>query len=186
MTIHLDGIGDDWVVTRRPGGKPELSHFSSLDELRHVLNRALLKAGPAPKKPEPLPQAPLPVVVPPAVEARRNGTGRMSHPPQTKLDCTTCGACCTPEDGVSKTWVRVEKGDRDQIGRRLPIMRKPGGDYIQTRRNADGDVVCAALDGSVGSSCNCSVYNDRPLVCRLFEVGGDECLKARERLKLNA
>lgn len=40
---------------------------------------------------------------------------------------------------------------------------------------------CVALRGQVGKEVSCSIYARRPLVCREFTVGGDDCREARSR-----
>jgi Fe-S-cluster containining protein len=180
MTIHLDGIGEDWVVTRRPGGKPELNSYATLGELQKILQRALDKAkasGPAPKPRPVIAKYEAPLVPKNGVSA---DSVRLEAPP---FDCTICGACCV---GEGKAHVLLGRGERARIGRQLPIVRRAKGEYLRTRKNSDGVTVCAALDGTVGSECKCSIYENRPMVCQLYEVGGESCLKAREILKIKA
>ena len=40
---------------------------------------------------------------------------------------------------------------------------------------------CIALEGEIGVSVKCSVYNCRPDACRKFEVGSDLCNEARRK-----
>lgn len=40
---------------------------------------------------------------------------------------------------------------------------------------------CIALEGEVGASVKCSVYNCRPDACRKFVVGSPLCLEARKQ-----
>ena len=79
----------------------------------------------------------------------------------------------------------MDRSDKLRLGRRLPIMRKPEGHFLRTKMR-EGVAVCTALSGDIGFRCTCTIYDERPLVCQLLEVGGAECLKARERLKLKA
>lgn len=39
---------------------------------------------------------------------------------------------------------------------------------------------CVALEGEVGTSVKCAVYNCRPTACRKFEAGSALCLEARK------
>ena len=180
MTIHLDGIGEDWVVTRRPGGKPELNSYATKEELQKILQRALDKAKASSLAPRPQPgvakcSAPL---VP------TNGVSADSVKKEAPaFDCTTCGACCSSTPDV-KAHVLLGRGERAQIGRQLPIVRRADGEYLRTRKNNDGDTVCAALKGTVGSKCECTIYENRPMVCQIYEIGGASCLKARATLKI--
>lgn len=183
MTIHLDGIGEDWVVTRRPGGKPELNSYSTLEELQRILQRALDKAKASGTAPKP---APAPVLAP---TTPRNGTSAVKFEkavPEPVFDCTTCGACCAAQTQGAKAHVLLGRGERNLVGRTLPIVRRAGGEYLRTKKNSDGDTVCVALEGSVGEKCECSVYETRPMVCQTYEVGGAECLAARASLKIKA
>jgi Fe-S-cluster containining protein len=43
---------------------------------------------------------------------------------------------------------------------------------------------CVAFEGKLGERCGCSVYPDRPAVCREFEPGGELCREARGRAGL--
>lgn len=45
---------------------------------------------------------------------------------------------------------------------------------------------CAALAGEIGGRAQCSVYAYRPLVCREFQAGSDDCLMVRRSFKLPA
>ena len=44
------------------------------------------------------------------------------------------------------------------------------------------DSRCIALDGKIGESVCCKVYNDRPNSCRNFEPGSDLCKEARKKV----
>ena len=44
---------------------------------------------------------------------------------------------------------------------------------------------CSALAGEVGSRAQCSVYADRPLACREFQPGSEDCIMVRRRFKLD-
>jgi len=39
---------------------------------------------------------------------------------------------------------------------------------------------CVALEGQIGVSVKCSVYNCRPTACRKFEPGSELCVEARK------
>lgn len=43
--------------------------------------------------------------------------------------------------------------------------------------------VCSALQGSLLSRVSCSIYNQRPEVCRSFEPGSARCKAARRQLE---
>jgi uncharacterized protein len=104
-------------------------------------------------------------------------------------DCQQCGACCVqqkPFDGTSYVYL-----DRDEAKRfrrmGLTVVQGVGGDsYLGCRSHAGagGRPTCVALDGKIGIFCGCSIYPDRPSVCRQFEVGEALCRSAREQAGL--
>ena len=110
---------------------------------------------------------------------------RLSSSDPTEYDCTTCGRCCYsdepeyaflhPEDleafdraGLNDHTMESSRGRR--TGGRIPEF------YMRMEKGR-----CCALDVLPGNKYSCSIYEDRPLLCRIFEPGGSECLKARER-----
>lgn len=190
MALLIEGIGDDWIVLRKPGGKPELLHYKTLDEMRAAITRSLARWASAPKpeprKPVTLPQAsPPPPPPPPVVAAKKAIPSLKPLPPDT--DCMLCGACCAPQDQRKDTHPALEKEDVQQIP---PVLRKSlvvndgGNFFIKTKRDPNGKTVCAALKGAVGSRCKCGIYDKRPMVCRIFEKGSPECLAARSAFGL--
>lgn len=83
------------------------------------------------------------------------------------ISCSTCEACCC----------RLEvmlMGD-DDIPAELTVEDRWGGAVM--RRVADG--WCAALDRG---SMKCTIYDDRPGVCRDYQAGASECIGERSRL----
>lgn len=44
---------------------------------------------------------------------------------------------------------------------------------------------CAALEGTLGLQANCSVYHHRPLVCREFQAGSEDCLMVRHAMHID-
>lgn len=103
-------------------------------------------------------------------------------------DCQACGACCMtyPE---ANGYVRLSETDRGRLrGIELPIVEitvdeGEGPEVIHkldTRLDAQGRRTCVALDGLAGQSCSCRVYEQRPMVCRIFEMGSVLCLLSRQ------
>jgi Fe-S-cluster containining protein len=45
---------------------------------------------------------------------------------------------------------------------------------------------CAALVGSIGTRAVCSVYASRPLVCREFQQGSEDCIMVRRSFRLDS
>lgn len=80
------------------------------------------------------------------------------------ISCANCTACCCrlevlllSETGVPEEYIQADKW---------------GG--MTMARLEDG--WCVALDRE---TMLCSIYEQRPLVCREFETGSDECLVER-------
>ena len=81
-------------------------------------------------------------------------------------DCQSCGACCS----YSWEWpTLIGFGDGDGLPRHL----------IEDGRMRCNGNRCAALAGTIGEEVHCTVYEDRPLVCREFAAGSDDCLAVR-------
>lgn len=82
------------------------------------------------------------------------------------MSCNTCQACCCrlevlliTDTGVPSVYVDTDKW---------------GGSTM--RRLDDG--WCAALDRN---TMLCRIYDKRPLICREFELGSEDCLTERAR-----
>ncbi len=43
---------------------------------------------------------------------------------------------------------------------------------------------CAALAGELGRRAYCTVYAERPLVCREFQAGSEDCIMVRRSFNL--
>lgn len=81
-----------------------------------------------------------------------------------EITCATCKACCCrlevllfTDTGVPQRFIKVGKWGSETM-----------------HRLDDG--WCAALDRD---TMRCSIYENRPLVCREFQMGEDECLTER-------
>ncbi|MBI3523668.1 MAG: YkgJ family cysteine cluster protein [Betaproteobacteria bacterium] len=88
-------------------------------------------------------------------------------------DCVTCGGCCA----WSASWP-VFIGDGDSQGIPEEVI-----DFENGRMLSHGNR-CAALEGRLGERVSCSVYANRPLVCREFQAGSPDCLMVRGALGL--
>ncbi len=89
--------------------------------------------------------------------------------------CTSCGACCS----YSAEWPRFTVED-DAALARLP-------EHLVTLSGMRCDGVrCSALAGDVGVATSCTVYADRPEVCRACLPGDDACQMARSKFGLPA
>jgi Fe-S-cluster containining protein len=87
--------------------------------------------------------------------------------PETEVTCSNCQACCCrlevfllTDTGVPEEYIAVDNW---------------GGETMF--RLEDG--WCAALDRE---TLMCSIYENRPWVCREFEMASYECLVEREGL----
>ena len=179
MAVLVEGFGEDWVVTRRADGSVECHRFSSLPELRAVFRR--LEAKQAQRSPTPAQEN----------LSRVNGAAEKRLPSKKKLptaefDCMTCGACCAHEDPNSNVYVRLSEDDFAGLPERVQRKHTEAaqkGIFLKTRK-VDDKAVCRLLAGRIGQKCSCSIYDDRPAACRLFEVGSSQCLAARARVGL--
>ena len=82
-----------------------------------------------------------------------------------RLSCSTCAACCCRLEVmlISDTGVPQRFIDEDAWGGQV------------LRRLDDG--WWAALDRD---SMRCTIYERRPLICREFELGSEDCLEERK------
>lgn len=79
--------------------------------------------------------------------------------------CARCDAVCCRQTVV------LQPGDR--VPAHLTRHRDDG--LLVMARDEDG--WCVAIDGA---RMNCSIHPTRPGVCRAFEMGGRDCLLARQ------
>ena len=91
--------------------------------------------------------------------------------------CQSCGACCA----YARDWPRFTIEDDDDIARLPPHLVAPDGSGMRWT----GDR-CAALSGDIAVHVACTVYADRPDVCRACVEGDDACNMARARHGLPA
>lgn len=98
-------------------------------------------------------------------------------------DCVSCGACCyNPDDNREIGYI-----DYIEIEPRDKIMRNP--DLVRRLVVLDDDLIphmrlshhqrCAALTGKLGVKVGCSIYHDRPSICRRFDAGSKKCKELR-------
>jgi uncharacterized protein len=83
--------------------------------------------------------------------------------------CLSCGACCFSQ---LDTYVRVTGDDHERLGERAEQLCLFIGNRCYMRM-ADGH--CAALAISADGRFVCSVYEQRPEVCRLLERESPAC-----------
>jgi uncharacterized protein len=98
-----------------------------------------------------------------------------------EYDCQRCGACCADHGGLGGDGYAYLSPPESRRMRRLglSVVNDGGAAFLGTRAGQGVSPVCVAFRGRVGSGCGCSVYADRPGVCRSFRVGEPLCLQAR-------
>ena len=193
MALLVEGIGDGWIVVRRPRGKPELISFGSLDELRKAITRAMIKTAGVPynttaprisAQQAPLPRngaMRLPIVEQPPADLSIDEPIVIIEERLADVDCRSCGACCAPMDQREDIHAALEEEDimRLPAFMRDALVTQIGGrSFIRTKKK-DGVTTCAAFKGEIGGQCKCGIYSQRPVSCQLFEKGSDDCLAAR-------
>ena len=64
----------------------------------------------------------------------------------------------------------------------LTVIQNPSGAAGQWRfmRRDEKTSQCVALEGGL-RNCRCTIYDQRPTLCREFEAGSEDCLEARRR-----
>ena len=87
-----------------------------------------------------------------------------THRRESEISCETCAACCCRLEVLllTDTGVPEEFIETDMWG------------GMTMARLEDG--WCAALDRS---SMLCTIYEQRPLICREYEMGGEDCQTER-------
>jgi Fe-S-cluster containining protein len=98
------------------------------------------------------------------------------------MDCQTCGACCA-KYRVSFYWAEADDGPdgADDRGARVPAaLTEPLTPHLRCMRGTSSKTPrCIALEGDIGRSVGCGIYDQRPSVCREVMPGDPQCLKAR-------
>lgn len=113
-------------------------------------------------------------------------------------ECTDCGACCQVINGEAPNEIAyVELLHGDLVNLRLskdspfvmesrPRSLNSSGFSLKAVRSEDkGPCVCVFLSDSVGVGAECTVYNNRPSICRSFEKGSQTCIQKRKQAFFN-
>lgn len=82
----------------------------------------------------------------------------------TDFDCKTCGACCT-----NHQLILVRPGDN------VPFTMMADGHRMRQREGR-----CIALLGRVGKLVECTIYENRPAVCKALAIDSWACRAIRE------
>ena len=117
----------------------------------------------------------------------------MSREKITDADCRSCGACCVASgDGGDVLAHGYADLSSEDVERMTPHVRRQLHELFighetryatRAKQLASGDVGCQYLRGTPGQRCSCSIYENRPDICRRFPVGGVVCREARLVLK---
>jgi uncharacterized protein len=91
-------------------------------------------------------------------------------------ECLACGTCCF---SLLPNFVRVTGDDHARLAERADDLVWFDG-IRAFMRMADGHCAALVLDAGSGQFF-CSVYADRPQVCRELERGSGACLAEREQ-----
>ncbi|MBS62081.1 YkgJ family cysteine cluster protein [Salinisphaera sp.] len=81
----------------------------------------------------------------------------MMHP------CLSCGACCA-HFRVAFHWLETEQADGTGVPTELTETLDPHRLVMKGTRN--GAVRCVALAADIGQHARCTIYDQRPSVCR--------------------
>jgi Fe-S-cluster containining protein len=92
------------------------------------------------------------------------------------MDCQRCGACCA-HYRVSFYWAEAD----DAPGGHIPAaLTQPLNAHMRCMSGTSSKQPrCVALQGDIGHSVGCGIYEQRPQVCREVMPGDPQCLKAR-------
>ncbi len=85
--------------------------------------------------------------------------------------CLSCGACCT-FFRVSFYWAEAEQMPADYVEHLTPVYSCMKGTNQATPR-------CIALQGEVGKSVSCGMYEQRSSSCKEVQIADHQCNKAR-------
>lgn len=97
----------------------------------------------------------------------KNPTHDSSKSAPPEVSCDNCEACCCR----LKVMLITDTGVPERF------IESDDWGALSMRQLDDG--WCAALDRN---SMRCSIYQQRPLICREFELGAEECLSERAEI----
>jgi Fe-S-cluster containining protein len=86
-------------------------------------------------------------------------------------------------------WIHVMASDDERLGddgvRHLTVLTRHGRGYVARSMKMVGGRCIAYRDHLADGGCGCSIYENRPDICRAFEAGSADCLAARRRRGLD-
>ena len=91
-------------------------------------------------------------------------------------DCIPCGACC-----VYGLVIPINRREPEPLKRYMEITLDEAPDIVIERafERDETDGRCVNMAGEVGVEIGCTVYPDRPQICRDFDAGSDRCFGYR-------
>jgi uncharacterized protein len=91
-------------------------------------------------------------------------------------DCVPCGACC-----VYGLVIPINRREPEPLERYIEVTLDEAPEVVVERAFArdEADGRCVNLAGEVGVAIGCTVYPDRPQMCRDFDAGSDRCFGYR-------
>lgn len=96
--------------------------------------------------------------------------------------CLSCGACCA-HYRVSFYWSEAEAFLGGQVPAEMTVPLTPY--FVAMQGSETKPPRCCALQGAIGTAVQCSIYEQRPSVCREIMYSGfagqreEKCDKAR-------
>lgn len=112
--------------------------------------------------------------------------------------CISCGLCCiyyptnANNNNHPQEWAMIEDKDIGVVPRKLyRITREPKLDIHKKEginkfiKDKPDDIWkgfrrCVALEGIQTQDVKCNVYENRPIVCQIFEPGSERCNNIRK------
>lgn len=94
----------------------------------------------------------------------------------SNFDCQTCGACCAFYR-VSFYWAETDAHPNGIVPQAITKAISPH--HVAMLGTVTPTPRCVALNGDIGKSVGCTIYEKRSSTCREFTMGTAECLKAR-------
>jgi Fe-S-cluster containining protein len=91
-------------------------------------------------------------------------------------ECIPCGACC-----VYGLIIPINRREPEPLERYIEVTLDEAPDVVIERafERDDRDGRCVNMAGEVGVEIGCTVYPDRPQICRDFDAGSDRCFGYR-------
>lgn len=91
-------------------------------------------------------------------------------------ECVPCGACC-----VYGLIIPINRREPEPLRRYIEVTLDDAPEVVVERvfERDERDGRCVNMAGEVGVEIGCTVYPDRPQICRDFDAGSDRCFGYR-------